>query len=197
MVQATRETNVGPIDLHYSFDLLVRWLNWWGRQFPNGTPLSHRKLIMALNRNGNHWVCIVIDSFKLQHHLAWLHDSAWFWGRWIDRTGPSLHPNEHQRAYHCPDDCRWTSVGSTRETMPQQINSDDCGIYTYMAADCTMQHLLFSFTPEQVQGARVRIALAIIQSRAPTWWSTADHTRPPHRRKCNAFIGSRSFFRYM
>ena len=44
-----------------SFDLVSRWLTQWGQQFPHGTPLSYRVLLLPLHRNGNHWACVAIN----------------------------------------------------------------------------------------------------------------------------------------
>ena len=55
--ETTRRTH----NLHYSFGLVKRWLTQWGHQFPNGTPLTYRKLVLPLHRDTNHWACVAIN----------------------------------------------------------------------------------------------------------------------------------------
>ena len=77
--------------------------------------------------------------------------------------------DEHLCAFGCPDQREWTLVGSTQDTVPQQINGYDCGVYTCLFIDCLMQDRPMTLTPAQVHGARAHMALAIIRGQAPPW----------------------------
>ena len=77
--------------------------------------------------------------------------------------------DEHQRAFGRPNQRQWTLFGCSKETAPQQTNGFDCGVYTCLYMDCTLQGLPFAASPTQVRGARAHITLSIIQGAAPPW----------------------------
>ena len=157
--------------LQYSFHLLRHWLTRWGHQFPNGTPLSYRKLFFPLHWNGNHWACLAINftattvtylDSKLPDALA---EEVEYGQKYATQGLQFLH-EEHQLAYNLPDIRAWTLIGSTKQTVPQQTNGYDCGVYTCLYADHIMQDRPLVFSPAQVHGAQAHIALAIIQGQA-------------------------------
>ena len=178
MVQETQRNGATTNNtLHYSFTLLKRWLQRWGHQFPNGTPLTYRQLLLPLNRDANHWACIAIDIPNTTITYLDSHIPEDFPGQYgleyADQALRFIH-DEHQRAFHTPDDREWTLLGSTPETVPQQTNGYDCGVYACLFMDYILQGLPLSVTPDQAQGAQPHMALAIIQGRALQWYG-----RPP------------------
>ena len=77
--------------------------------------------------------------------------------------------DEYQRTHHQPDPRAWTLIGSTQETVPQQTNDRDCGVYTCLLANSVMQNHSMTLSPTQVREARKHLALALIQGEALSW----------------------------
>ena len=162
----------GHTTLHYSFDLAETWLRRWGHQLYNGTPLAYNRLIMPLNRNGNHWACVAIDfAATTITYLDSLIPESWVGKYGREYTLPALRfiQDEHLRRFHCTDTREWILKGSTRDTVPQQTNGWDCGVYACLFADCVVRDQPLRLTPAQVHDARQHLTLAIIQGHLPSW----------------------------
>jgi Ulp1 family protease len=140
------------------------------RRFPNKNVFELDQLIIPINVNRIHWVCVAVsiphrtityhdslgspgDSY-LQHILHYLKDEY----EVIHGSRPTNHWSNE-----------WQLLPGSEVNTPQQDNGFDCGMFTCANADCIMRGQPLAYAKHQLNGFREHIALALIKTEIPPW----------------------------
>jgi sentrin-specific protease 1 len=150
----------------YIYDNVKSWTN----KVPNHDVFALKNIVMPVNCNGTHWICIAVhvptrrichyDSMggkgieRMKAMLNYLEDEWKSKGR-LEKSGETF------------DRDSWTLVPTRRQTTPQQMNAFDCGVFTCAFAECLSRGIEnFDFQQTDVTRLRKGIALAILKGAA-------------------------------
>jgi Ulp1 family protease len=116
-------------------------------------------LFIPLHINGNHWASIVVDFTN--HTIAYLDSMNGNSHPHVDRILHFLQL-EHQAVHKCPlPDWEFIAMPT-----PQQINNNDCGVYTCFFANRVLQRASLQVSPESISTFREHIAISIVTNTA-------------------------------
>lgn len=151
----------GKETLTYKFDSACKIAKNWGLDLSVQSPDF---ILIIVNINNSHWYLVVIDvagkalrvynSLKRVGHSA-DHEALTFILRWYsDMTALAF--GETGRV-HTTREAGW--VVELLDGVPQQNNSDDCGVFVYNFARCIMSGTEFDFDHADMPSLRLRLIL--------------------------------------
>jgi sentrin-specific protease 1 len=127
----------------------------WSKKFD---VFALDRVFIPINLNNTHWVMAVVYVQKKEIHY---YDSMSGSGkRYLDAMLDWLVDEAREKKGQRLDKLQWKLI-DREQTVPQQQNGYDCGVFSIMCADYVSDNLPLSYVQEDMQNNRVKIAAAI------------------------------------